>query len=137
MPVDTPDAPPADLDEKRREAEANGGGGPVEHEGGEPLDGEDPDEQAPPAIPPLIIDGDGQLTLTIGGEKPTKATVKLRGGKIDVASGDLDKGAIVDLVLKAQVAEVHIVDKRDGQTGEVTEVERRHILKPVSVERIK
>lgn len=136
MAVEAPERQTAEEAEREQDAATNGSG-PVDHDGGrEPLDGEEADEQAPPVIPPLVIEGDGQLTLSVGGEKPTMATIKLRGGKIEVPSGDLDKGQVVDLVVKAQVAEVHFADTRDGQTGEVTSTDRRHILKPISVERI-
>lgn len=142
---------------EQREAEAEAGGegegGAVVHEGGEggngndgaahaadlegEGDGEQPGKAEQAKAPGLAIEGDGQLTLTVGGETPTKATVKLRGGKIDVESGDLDKGKVVDLVVKARIVEVDFVDKTNGATGEVTETERRHVARIMSVERLK
>lgn len=109
---------------------------PAEHEGEQPkadLEGEGEGEQALPAI---ILEGDGQLSLRVGGAKPDKATVKLRGGSIGIPQGQYEKGDTVNLMVKVKCAEVHFVDKTDGQTGEVTETERRHVFKISGVERI-
>jgi hypothetical protein len=99
----------------------------------EPLEGETPEEQG---LPPIELEGEGQLSLEVGGNVPDKATVKLRGGSIAVPRGEYKKGDIVNLAVKAQVCEIHFVDKRDGQTGEITQTERRQVLKVVGVEKV-
>jgi len=152
--------PPADLEQKRREAAGEGeqGDGELQQPEGEA------GEQAPPSgegetgegnaaagegegefpgegegeegPPPIIIEGDGQLNLQVGGRKPDKATVKLRGGSINIPAGQLKKGDVLNLLVKVQVAEVHLVDKIDNTTGEITEVERRHVAKIKGVEKV-
>ena len=102
------------------------------HEG---APGEAPDEQPDPKQPELAIDAPRQLSLEVGGRAPDGSSVKLRSKKIDVA-GAFEKGEEVTFVVRAKVAEVHFVDKRDGQTGEITATERRHLLAPVHIERL-
>jgi hypothetical protein len=144
--------PPADLEQKRKEAEAAEGEGEpgegdageggegtpqgedsaAEHEGEKPGEGEG--EQAPPS---LAIPGGGQLNLSVGGQTPDKSTVKLRGGSIEVAGGgQLKKGEVVNLLVKVRVDEVHFVDKHDNSTGDITQSERRHIAKMIGVEKV-
>lgn len=97
------------------------------------LEGEHPEEQARIAIQ---LPGDGQLSLQVGGNKPDKATVKLRGGSIEVPDGQYKKGDLVNLLIKVQCAEVHFVDKIDNSTGEIVGTERRQIFKVKGVERV-
>lgn len=140
--------PPADLEKKRQEQAAAGepepepqadppAGDPpadppaAQHEG-EPLEGEG-DEEGPP---PIAFEGSGQLNLKVGGRKPDKGTVKMRGGSIELPKGQLEKGEIVDLYIRVQCAEVHVVDKIDNSTGEIVGTERRHIVKVKGVERL-
>lgn len=107
--------------------------------GGEPLPGEGPEEavEQDPALPPLRMVGEGkQLTLAIGGGKPTKSEVKLRGGSIEIDSGEFAKGEFVDVVARCRVRGVHIEDHFDRQTGEVTQTIRRHILVIENIERV-
>lgn len=90
-----------------------------------------------PVVPPLELEGtQGQMSLLAGGKAPETSTAKMRSRKIAVPSGEFEKGAIVDVVVKCRVDEVHFVDKHDNQTGEITEVERRHILKPIGLEKV-
>lgn len=110
-----------------------GNGGPPEGEGGGEFPGEGEEEQGPP---PIAIEGEGQLSLQVGGNKPDSATVKLRGGSIAIPAGQLKKGDVVNLLVKVQVAEVHLVDKIDNSTGEITATERRHIAKIKGVEKV-
>jgi len=146
--------PPADLEQKRREAEegegegetpagegetpagegegegGEGGQPEAEHEGEKPGEGEG--EQAPPA---LAITPGGALNLQVGGAKPDKSTVKLRGGSIEIAGGgQLKKGEVRNILVKVRIDEVHFVDKHDNQTGDLTQAERRHIAKMIGVE---
>lgn len=108
-----------------------GGESRTEHEGDPP--GEGNGEQAVPAI---VLPGEGKLSLSIGGEAPDKATVKLRGGSIPVPAGQMKKGEVLNLMVKVQIAEVHVVDKINNATGEITETERRHVAKIKAVEKI-
>lgn len=120
------------TDEERAQREQDAGPeSAAEHEG--PLEGEHPDEQARPA---LQLPGNGQLSLQVGGSKPDKATVKLRGGSIEVPEGEYKKGESVNLLIKVQCAEIHFVDKIDNSTGEIVGTERRQIFKIKGVERV-
>lgn len=116
------EAPPAPVEE------------PQPQDPGE-LEGEAAGEQAPPTIE-LEIEGDGQLSLRVGGRQPDVASVKLRGGSIRVPRGDYERGDTLDLLCKVRCCEVHFVDKIDGSTGEITETERRHVFKVVGVEKV-
>lgn len=159
--VADPPAPATDDELARKRAEAEGGdaggdgegaaaageGGEGEAPASEPANngngntpsgdgdfpGEDEEEKGPP---PIEIEGDGQLNLQVGGAKPDKATVKLRGGSIDIPAGQLKKGEVLNLLVKVKVAEVHLVDKEDRTTGELVETERRHVAKIMGVEKV-
>jgi hypothetical protein len=97
------------------------------------LEGEDAQEQA---IPELEVEGDGQLSLKIGGRKPDSAEVKLRGGSIKVPKGQYEKGDVLNFLVKVRCTEIHAVDKIDNSTGEVVETVRRQIFKIQGVERV-
>lgn len=101
----------------------------------ERLEGEELGEQAQEPLR-LEIPGEGQLTLTVGGAKPDSCTVKLVGGKMDVADGDFDKGAPINLLIKGVVTEVSFVDRYD-QYGQIAGTERRHKVRPFEVERVR
>lgn len=96
--------------------------------------GESPDEQP---IPDVELEGDGQLTLGVGGEKPTKATVKLRNRSIGIPVGQYQKGDVVDLLLTVRCDVVALIDKHDESTGQITEIERRHGFSVTNVERVR
>lgn len=114
------------LEEHRKAAENEGD-----------LPGEGEEEQGQPELPPVEVEGTGQqLTLEVGGERPTKATVKLQGGSIGIPVGQFDKGEEIDLVIRARCMAVAVIDKRDGQTGQITETERRHTFKVTNVNRL-
>lgn len=143
--VADPPAPGTEDDLARKRAEAAGtqepdpqgsGAAAGGDDGAEPdgdFPGEDGIEQGPA---PIAIQGEGQLSLTVGGLKPDKASVKLRGGSIDLPAGQLKKGDVQNLLIKVRVTEVHLVDKMDNSTGEVVETERRHIAKIMGVEKV-
>lgn len=97
------------------------------------LEGESETEQA---VPDLVIEASGQLGLKIGGRKPDAAQVKLRGGSIDLRQGQFEKGEYANILCKVRCAEVHLVDKIDRSTGDVTDTIRRHILKIEHVEKV-
>lgn len=127
-------APPTGGDELAEKRGQQGAPDPETQPEEGKLEGEGAGEQQPESE--IILEGDGQLSLRVSGKKPDKATVKIRGGSIHVGKGQFDKGDTVDLLIKAQCAEVHLVDKRDGQTGEIIETERRQIFKISAVERV-
>lgn len=116
----------------------NGDGG----EKREPLDGEHGDEggqggqaQAP-AIPPLVLEGKGQLSLKVTGDAPDKATAKMVGGKIEIPAGEYQPGEVVEAVVRLQCRKVSIIDKIDGASGERTEREREHQFKMLQIEKV-
>lgn len=81
----------------------------------------------------IVIEGDGQLSLTIGGKRPNVSKVVIRGGQIPFR-GEARKGDHVSLRLECRVAEVHVIDKIDSKTREVVETVRKHVLKSEGVE---
>lgn len=136
-------APPNIEDaRKQREAEAAAGHGAdlpgEEQPTGEGAEGgETGEEEQEPAFPKPELLGEGQLTLNVGGEKPTLSQIKMGGASIDVPNnGEFKKGQMIDVVVRCRVAEVTIGDKFDNTTGTVTDVYRRHFLKPLKVERV-
>lgn len=105
--------------------------------GEEPLDGEHKDEQAPPALPPVELEGSGdQLTLKITGSVPNKGTAKLTGGKIQMPKGEQQPGDVVEAVVRLRCTEVAVIDKMNNTTGEVVERERVHRFKIMGIEKI-
>lgn len=118
------------------DAATNGNGG----EQREPLDGEHGDERADkaqaPAIPPLVLEGKGQLSLKISGDAPNKATAKMVGGKIEIPAGEYQPGEVIEAVVRLQCRKVSIIDKVDGASGERTEREREHQFKVLQIEKV-
>lgn len=105
--------------------------------GEEPLDGEHAEDQAPPALPPVELEGSGdQLTLKITGDRPDKATAKLRGGKIEIPAGEYQPGDVIETVTRLRCVRVAVVDKMNNTTGERTEREREHQFKLMGIEKI-
>jgi hypothetical protein len=114
---------------ERKEAEKNGNG--------EALDGEHADQQAPPALPPVELEGSGdQLTLKITGAAPDKGTAKMQGGKIEIPKGEYQPGEVVEAVVRMRCTEVAVIDKMNNTTGDVTERERVHRFKVMGIEKI-
>lgn len=103
--------------------------GVVEH-----LEGEHPDEQPAPKAPPIELEGQGQLSLKIGGQVPNKATAKMVGGKIDIPKGEYQPGEVVEAVVRLQVRKVSIVHKVSD--GETVEVEREHQFRLMQIEKV-
>lgn len=89
-------------------------------------------EPTPPMQLPLEGFGES-ISTTPGGDRPTTAVITLRGGKMPV-EGEFKKGDVVELYVRAKVAEVHFVDSHDN-FGEVTGTERKHVAKPIAVRR--
>lgn len=137
-----------ELARKRAEQADQNGGAPEgdfpgegdQARGGDAPEGESGDgEETPPAIPPLTLEGEGQLSLKVGGAKPNVSTVKMRGGSIAIEgddAGQFEIGQLVDLGIKGRVSEIQFVQKRNVQTGEVDVTERRHIMKIEAIERV-
>lgn len=76
----------------------------------------------------VVIPGDGQITLAIGGKNPNVSKILIRGGQIPF-EGQMKKGEHVTMELELRCAEVHVIDKIDSTTREVTETVRKHVLK--------
>lgn len=94
------------------------------------------EEEGEQPIPGIEVEGVGQqLTLDCGGAAANAASVKLKGGSIRIPVGEFKKGAIVNVSARLRCDEVHLVDKHDSKTGEVVEVERRHVFSIVWIER--
>lgn len=83
----------------------------------------------------LVVDGVGQLSMSVGGQKPDVASVKMKSKKIGVPKGDYKKGDLVKFEIEARCVEVAFIDKVDHQTQTVTETERRHTFAIVGLER--
>jgi hypothetical protein len=90
---------------------------------------------------PFPDDGDGQLlipgtsaglTLKVGGKKPTTASVRLVGGKVDI-NGQFDKQDRIALYVEAVIVDVQFPDTIDSKTGQVTSCERKHIARITGV----
>ena len=74
-----------------------------------------------------------QLSLLAGGEEPTSATMKMRGGSIPV-EGEFAKGDRMKLYVEAHIFAVEFVDKLDKE-GYPIGTERRHIARISAIER--
>jgi hypothetical protein len=114
-------------------AEANGNGEAAR----EPLDGEHRDEgqqDSKPKAPPIELEGQGQLSLKIGGRTPDKATAKLVGGKIAIPKGEYQPGEVIEAVVRLRVSKVGITHKVND--GETIEVEREHQFKMLQIEKV-
>lgn len=118
---------PADSEEPQAQPEAPAQEPDLEGEG----DGEQGDK-----LFDLQLEGDKELNSKVGGRKPDKATVKLRGGSIIVPQGQYEKGDTVNVLVSLRCAELHFVDKIDNSTGEIVETERRQVMKITNVEKV-
>ena len=81
------------------------------------------------------IPGDGQLSLSVGGEKPTASKILIRGGQIPF-DGQMKKGDRVTITMELRCAEVHLIDTIDTSTREVTQTTRKHVLKVESTQKV-
>lgn len=133
--------PGADAETQERlakeAADADKGADLPSDEAGEQDGAKAEDVQPDPVYPKPELLGEGQLTLNVGGDKPRQSQIKMQGVSIEVPNnGEFKKGQFVDVVVRCRVAEVAIGDKFDNVTGTVTDTYRRHILKPLRVERV-
>lgn len=74
-------------------------------------------------LPPT--DGPLQLSMQVGGKKPTSTTLRVTGGKLDT-DRVFQKGQKVHVSAVLVVGEVGFVDQTDSATGQVVGCERRH-----------
>jgi hypothetical protein len=117
-----------DMEEMAAEAELSANGSSIEDMATDEEELAAADEHMPP-VPGSAT----QLSLLAGGEEPTSASMKLRGGSIPL-EGEFEKGDHIRLVVECRVAEVHFVDNID-RSGYVLGAERRHIARIDSVQR--
>ena len=89
-------------------------------------------EEQPEETPP-VLGASRQLSLIAGGEEPTSASMKLKGGSIPL-EGEFEKGDLVKLTVEARVTEVHFIDLID-KSGYVLGAERKHVARLDSVQR--
>jgi hypothetical protein len=90
-----------------------------------------------PELLPMQVPLEGfsdAITVTVGGARPQTSAIHLRGGKLPV-EGEFKKGDVIELFVRARIAEVHFVDVID-KYEEVTGTERKHVAKPVAVRRL-
>lgn len=97
--------------------------------------GEDSEREAAAKPEEFVVEGNGQLSLTVGGKRPTGAALRIVGGRIEV-NGSFDKGEVVRVELVLRVDEVSFVDDVDPQTKQVVGCERRHKARMISPPRI-
>lgn len=98
------------------------------------LEGEDDDDEAA-VLPEMKLDLGNEITLTVGGKKPTGSVVVLRGGRIPL-EGQMKKGELIDLRLRVRCVDIQFPDKIDSKTGEVTETNRVHVVKATQIQRL-
>jgi hypothetical protein len=80
------------------------------------------------------VEASGQLSLNVGGKRPTGASLRLTGGKVDIVTGELRKGQKVTVMIQASVDAVEFVDIKDPKTGTTVGCDRRHKARITSVE---
>jgi hypothetical protein len=79
----------------------------------------------------LELDAGGQLSLEVGGKRPTAATLTLTGGKVTLPKGQFAKGDRIALRVEAVVRGVKLQDQVDSKTQQVVGCERQHFA-PIS-----
>lgn len=90
------------------------------------------EEPTPPMQIPIPGTTDN-VSLVVGGAKPTITEVRLLGGAIPVV-GEFKKGDEITLVVTAKVGAVEFVDSTD-EWGTVTKTIRRHKMRMTSCKR--
>lgn len=74
----------------------------------------------------LEIEAGGQLSLEVGGKRPTAGTLTLAGGKVTLPKGQFTKGERIVVRVEAVVAAVKFQDQTDAKTRQVVGCERQH-----------
>lgn len=99
--------------------------------GHSPEDGDDERIQA------LVLEGDtAQLSLSVGGKKPTVSKCSLVGGKLEI-EGQVEKGQVIRATVELRVGGVAFEDKIDSGTQEPVGCTRTHKLRVVGFARLK
>jgi hypothetical protein len=109
----------------RTPAEKLAGGTPADPEPRHPTAEDDPGD-SDDAAAAMILRGDGQLGWSVGGKKPTGASLRLTGGSFKIEEGQLAKGSARVVVVTGLVNDVGFRDKLDGNTHDAVECERKH-----------
>src|SRR6185503_9149689 len=97
-----PAVDPADLKDPAGAAASNGGEPaqePQEPPQEPPATEPDPEGEPDPAAdtePEIVLEGTGQLSMQVGGKKPTSSELKLQGGSIGL-EGQFSKGETIVL----------------------------------------
>jgi hypothetical protein len=86
----------------------------------------DGDDHGEEAVSELLIEGNKQLSLNVGGAKPTESVFKIQGGKLSV-EGQFSKGDIVQLAVTVRIGAVTVADKINSEHGNVESTTRAHI----------
>jgi hypothetical protein len=97
---------------------------------------DDEGHDEPEEVVQLSVEGDGDLTLTVGGSKPDEATLNFGGGEIKMGAGQFKAGQRVAILLVGPIVEVAVRHKRDPKTHDLTNVKRKHLLEPDTVKRV-
>ena len=94
-----------------------------------------PPDTPPPPLEELRVDGTTQLGMfDAGGKRPTGASIRLTGGKIELVDGKaFQKGDVIVLEVVAIVREVGQRDKPDPKTGIVVSCEQKHVAQITDV----
>jgi hypothetical protein len=96
-----------------------------------------PDAKAPaPAqeLPDgLELEGGGQLSLDVGGKRPTAATLSLTGGKVALPKGQFVKDERVVVRVEAVVDKIAFSNQTDAKTQQIVGCERQHFARIRSV----
>ena len=125
-PIDPAASPPVEPVEEQSQ---NGDGPPPDADLGDEGEGKQDEPEA------LSMAGDyEQMSLNVGGKKPTSSVFKVQGGKIDL-EGEFRKGDIVRVEMTLRVGEVAVADKVDS-TGNVASTTRTHKGRVEGVRRI-
>lgn len=81
----------------------------------------------------LMLEAGGQLSLEVGGKRPTAGSLALMGGKVTLPKGQFTKGERVVVRVEAVVAHIAFVDQTDAKTRQVVGCERQHKARVESV----
>lgn len=98
-------------------------------DGGKPQEAEE--------IVQMSIQGDENLSLTVGGLKPNEATLQFSGGEIQIANKtQFKKGQRVAILIVGDVNEVRNKDLKDPKTKKYTKSKKIHVLTHDDVRRV-
>jgi hypothetical protein len=121
------DAPPSYADELAAAREAEGLDAKTSLPTAADDSGSDPQN--------LAIAGDGQLSWSVGGKKPTSSKLRLTGGAFEV-EGAIPKGTLITVEVQARVGGVAFDDTVDPKTTQATSCTRNHKARIVGAVRV-